>query len=168
MIILSDFLPKWKVQLIHCLTPDLYDLQGPSFPFYLSKVLPLTHLDLSIIHISFYSKIISSSMLFSLITFSFFNNLLFIFSQKVWQVGKLPHFLFALTSCLYQFLSAPFQTSCYLPASCLLEDIKPGFFILPGSSPGLLHTCDRHPRLSLFCRSSSFHVLPLKCSRGRK
>ena len=70
MIILSDFLPKWKLQLIHCLTPDLYDLQGPSSPLYLSKILPLTHLDLSITHISFYSKIISSSMLFSLITFS--------------------------------------------------------------------------------------------------
>ena len=70
MIILNDFLPKWKVQLIHCLTPDLYDLQGPSSPLYLSKVLPLAHLDLSITHISFYSKIINSSMLFSLITFS--------------------------------------------------------------------------------------------------
>ena len=98
-------------------------------------------------------------MLFSLITFSFFNNLLFIFSQNIWEVGKLPHFLFALTSCLYQFPSALSQTSCYLSASCLLEDIEPGFFILPGSSPGLLHTCDHHPRLSLFCCSSSFHVL---------
>ena len=95
---------------------------------------------------------------FSLITFSFFNNLLLIFLQKVWEVGKLPHFLFALTSCLYQFPRALSQTSWYLSASCLLGDIKSGFFILPGSSPGFLHTPDSHPRLSHFCCSGSFHV----------